>query len=438
MKRYVNPACCQVKDCPQKYEIVSCQYFNRGMPGEIIEIEKIAELGIDEIAWILSFLPLEKIMCLRRVNMTWREAATKTIVPPTEFWVEDMKKYRAMRVMARVLPNLQQITISDIEFRHKYNDGEDPVESEAARTADWTSLDIGIISIFSKLRVLDIHHTGLNGRYPFLFNSFPLIQKLSIRNCYILKWDLDMLAGFPTLKVLECRFNYHLNGNINSLRVLKDTLEKVTISNCDVEGNFMDLADFPHLKKLNLYETAVTGDIRDIGESDFSSLEELILPNGVYGGDGYEFQRISDGPDLIRAVFFLTNQRPELKMMIGDWRWKLSEDSPDWYESADGNEDGETPPFYIYFVEAGPRLGYRWEAFRSDTQTYPNPCEVNWLDPEPESGSTGYEDYVADYRRIQGEISLYRGYYEPPTEEQYTLLYEEYLAEIQDDEEMNY
>ena len=61
------------------------------MPGEIIEIETIAELGTDEVAWILSFLPLEKIMCLRRVNMTWKEAAKKATVPPTDFVVEEVK-----------------------------------------------------------------------------------------------------------------------------------------------------------------------------------------------------------------------------------------------------------------------------------------------------------------------------------------------------------
>ena len=87
-----------------------------------------------------------------------------------------------------------------------------------------------------------------------------------------------------------------------------------------------------------------------------------------------------------------------------------------------------SPPFSIRLVEVGPRIGYRWQTRDFD------PCEINWLDPEPESGSIGYEDYLADYNRIQGEISLYRGYYEPPTEEQYTLLYEEYFAEMDDED----
>ena len=76
----------------------------------------------------------------------------------------------------------------------------------------------------------------------------------------------------------------------------------------------MDLADFPYLKELKLNDTAVTGDIRDIGENDFSSLERLILPKSVYGGDGYVLQRISDAPDLMRAVYLLKKQRQTLKM----------------------------------------------------------------------------------------------------------------------------
>jgi len=108
----------------------------------------------------------------------------------------------------------------------------------------------------------------MNGTYPFLFN-FPLLQTLNITSCRYLKWDLNMLAGLPSLTKLICSNNRSLTGNINSLRVLKHTLVKVSIDNCRVEGNLMDLADFPHLTCLSLRCTDVTGDIRDIGEQDF-------------------------------------------------------------------------------------------------------------------------------------------------------------------------
>jgi hypothetical protein len=372
----------------------------------MIENESAVELGTDEVACILSFLPLTVIMCLRRVNMTWNEAAKET-VPSTGIIVKNVTDYNAMRVMTKVLPNLQQITIGCLESGHKWSDGEDPDEEQAAETA--TTHDIGIISNFRKLRDLKIS-TGelLNGRYPIIFN-FPLLQKLDL-TCSRLKWDLEMLVGLPLLKELGCWENHCMTGNVNSLRVLKDTLETVAIVCCEeVEGDLMKMADFPHLKELTLIGTALTGDIRDIGGNDFSSLEQLTLPSCA---TGHEFQRIFDAPDLMRAVYLLRKQHPALKME--DWGgYHLSRDSPDWYQSMSSKYP---PPFYLRFVEAGSRLGYRWE------NALNHPCEVNWLDPEPESGGIGYEDYVTDYRRIQDEIGLYRGYYEPPNVEQYTLL----------------
>jgi hypothetical protein len=212
-----------------------------------------------------------------------------------------------------------------------------------------------------------------------------------------------MLAGFPLLKALYCSFSC-LTGNINSLRVLKYSLEKVSISSHNVGGNLMDLADFPHLKELDLEGTAVTGDIRDIGENDFSSLKELDLPKGVYGGRGCEFERISDGPDLIMAICLLNEQRQTRGILFTRWFVKLSEDSPDWYDSAEELETDDDPPFCICFVRAGSRLGYRWETIDDN-----DPCEVNWLDPEPDRESGEYVD-------------LYRGFHQPPTEEEYHRL----------------
>jgi hypothetical protein len=370
-------------------------------------------LSVDVLVNILGFLSAKYIMRKRGVSNKWKEAVKMTLVPLTDFRVDSVEKYNAINVMTEAMPNLQQIRISylgsDDNGRHKYSDGEDPVEERAIETANWPTHDIEIISNFSKLRELYIG-APLNGRYPFIFNSFPLLEKLTIQYSDYIKWDLDMLAGMPLLKELDCRSNYCLNGNINSLRVLKDTLEKVTIIDCEAEGNFMELSDFPHLKVLDLGDTAVTGDIRDVSENDFISLECLHLPGGVYGGHGYELHRISDGPNVVRAVYLLKKQRPSLKMDTR-WRWfvVLSEDSPDWYESV----EDDTPPFYICFVQAGSRLGYRWET-SEDT-----PCEVNWLDPEPKRGIIGNHDYVMDCIRIGRETGLYRGYYVPPTEEQY-------------------
>jgi hypothetical protein len=212
------------------------------------------------LANILGFLLIKDIMRSRRINKKSMEAVRNTVVPPTDFLVDTVKKYNVMAVMTRAMPNLQQITICGFGGRDKWSEGEDPNEHYAVEYADYTPHDTEIISNFRTLRYLTIddrYSGGLNGRYPFLFNSFPLLQKLRIKSGCV-KWDLNMLAGLPLLKELECLGNINsLTGNINSLRALKDTLKKVEMSNCDlVEGNFMDLADFPHLKELDLDGTA--------------------------------------------------------------------------------------------------------------------------------------------------------------------------------------
>jgi hypothetical protein len=370
----------------------------------------------DVLADVLGWLCVKEIMGKRGVCKKWKEAVRKTTVPPCIFVVDSMQSYNAMAVMTRAMPKLQQITIGLLGGRDKWSDGEDPDEEVAAGYVDYTTHDIEIITNFSRLRILEID-VGLNGSYSTLFN-FPLLQKLSIQYCSYLKWNLEMLSGFPLLREMDCEHNYRLTGNIRSLRVLKDTLEKVNISVCDgVEGNFMDLADFTNLKDLFLPVTAVTGDIRDIGENDFSMMEQLSLPEGVYGGFGYQLQRISDAPDVTRTVYLFHKQRPGL-IDIASWYVQLSEDSPDWYESAN---DYFPPPFNIRFVQAGCRVGYRWQTGYNEG----SPCEVNWLDPEPDRESSDYRQYIEELQKIENEVGFYRGFHQPPTEEEYQRLCEE-------------
>ena len=71
------------------------------------------------------------------------------------------------------------------------------------------------------------------------------------------------------IKELECSSGSKVTGNLRSLRVLKDTLQTFTLCNCpEVEGNFMALADFPQLRTLRLFNTAVTVDIGDLLNGD--------------------------------------------------------------------------------------------------------------------------------------------------------------------------
>src|SRR5210317_1251768 len=90
----------------------------------------------DIMADILSWLRVKEIMLSRRVCRKWTEAVRKTIVPLCDFCVDTMEHYNAMNVMTRAMPNLQQITISDVGLGdgHKFTEGEDPDEDQAART----------------------------------------------------------------------------------------------------------------------------------------------------------------------------------------------------------------------------------------------------------------------------------------------------------------
>ena len=425
------------------------------------------ELSADEVAIIFSFLPhVADIMRARRVCVTWREAAKKTIVPPSEFEVDSDISYNAMRVMSTALPNLKQLSLHSLNAFHKYSDGEDPERWQARRTVNYVTHDIQIISNFRKLRSLRIEGAPLNGRFHVLFD-FPLLQHLYV-NCAFLKWDLNVLEGFPLLKELELIHtntgtgislltgnlsslrvlkkleivtlddNPHLTGNLSSLRVLNGTLEKLVIRNCrSMTGNFMDLANFPRLKELDLMGTAVEGSILDIRQDDFSVLKTLSLPSTVQGGVGYKFQHIAEVPNFMQAIHFLLRRTPTLfekDRLLRAFGWKLSVDSPDWYDSdwiwhrTSIRSKFPFPPFALQFIHVGPRLGWSW----CDIDVDAHSCEINWLDPAPSSESSDHEAYIEDLQRFEQRTDkdFYRGYHHPPNEEQYRRLCEEFFQRL--------
>ena len=396
----------------------------------------VAKVGVDEVAIILSYLPRPEIM-RARVCTTWRDAAKKTIVPlyvtKGEIYLpRSVMSYYAMTVMTTALPCLQQLTIGHLGNRRTFSIGEDPDEERATHTANDTMYDINLISNFSKLRSLRLNSPDLNGRYPVLFN-FPHLQNLTItKYCQYLKWDLEMLSGFPLLKELHC--NIDLNENISSLRVLKNTLQKVIFSDCShIHGNLMDLADFPRLNKLNLKSTSVTGDIRHIREGDFPSLATFLFPSTVIGGMGYEFRRIGDVPGFMHAIHpflqrTLRQPRPPFDFVIWEhqlkmaYNWELSEDSPDWYMPEDEEETGNPlPPFWLKFIRAGPRLGWCWYSHDNDHHC----CQICWLGSAPSSDSVDYEVYIREFNSIHNcaDYHTYADHHQPPTEEEYQRLF---------------
>ena len=367
------------------------------------------ELSGDVVAIIFGCFPPKDIMRMRCVCKKWREAAKGTIVPIAEFRMNSVNKYNALVAMTTALPNLQEITLRDMIFGHRFVDGEDPYEARVTLTANFDIHDIDIISNFRKLRVLHIETVYLNGRYPVLFD-FPLLRELRVTTSDYLKFDLGILsAGCPSLKTLKVTFTENLTGDLRSLRVLKDTLEKVEITSCQrIEGNFMDLAAFPRLKKLDLWGTATTGDIRDICKKYFPALENLCLPDTVIGGSCYKFHSISEVPSFMHTIHVLLQRTPDLfdtditttdSLLSTAFCWELSKDSPDWYQWESGCAE---PPFNLKFIRAGSRLGWSWCTWNGDYS-----CEINWLDPEPSSENIGYEDYIEELQLVERCADFY-------------------------------
>ena len=397
-----------------------------------------ASIPSDELANIFGCLGPIEILHLRRVCKTWNDAAKNTIVPLTDFKVHDIDSYNTMKTMATALPNLQQLELRDnlkhilihinsSRINHRYANGEDPDEEKALRSINDITYDIDMVSNFTKLRVLKLGCASLNGKYPYLFN-FPL-QKLTISHCGYLKWDLNVLAGMP-LKELHVKSSESLTGiisaltgNISSLRVLKDTLERLTIAACpQVEGNFMDLADFPLLKSLILPQmVSITGDIRGMSETSFPKLENILLPKHVYGGQEYMIMHISEAKDLIATIYSIKKQPHRHPSLFEDFNWYLSESSPDWYQ------EEFWYPFSCCLVRAGSRLGWRWERKFEFTPDYH--FEVNWLDALPAKGSSEYQSYIQALQDMQSRMDrfpFFKGYHQPPTEAVYNRLSRQY------------
>ena len=416
-----------------------------------VDISEIGHLSDDTMAVIFEYFGPVELMQMRCVCEKWRDAAKKTIPARVNFHVDSVNKYRAMVAMTTALPNVQNITLKrfylpprdDDEYigraassSDRYAVGEDPDDNDLEAT-NVTTHDVNVISSFNNLHYLEISFARLNGRYPALFN-FSLLQHLVIKlDCDNLKCDLIMLAGLPSLKELVCDEVWQLTGDLGSLNVLKDNIEVVELSSClKVTGNFIILADFPRLKRLDLSGTAVIGDIRDIGDDDFLHLDYLLLSDNIFGGQYHQFQSISE------VQSFMDSVSPILRRFSNrDWVWLLSEESPDWYEGNatdwyeflgfDDVYNLPSPSFIITFVRAGPRVGWRWG--NEDPEKEPvdglhevsESCEINWLDPEPQRDSFGsngeYEKYADELKSIEEKIRFYRGYHQPPTEDEYKL-----------------
>lgn len=53
-----------------------------------------------------------------------------------------------------------------------------------------------------------------------------------------------------------------------------------------------------------------------------------------------------------------------------------------------------------------------------------------WLDPEPERNSLDYKKYTRELQEIERKVDLFRGFQQPPTEDEYMRLCTERFPEF--------
>ena len=390
-------------------------------------------LGTDELSLILGFLHWKDIL-KARVNQQWRDAVKITLVPISrinlqtppepitgesedkatiqpEFFIQNKAYGHALWWICQALPMLQCI-YCDFSLRRTKVETFQVCRGEGSNLGDvlnQTPVSFRPIANLQQLRHLSLRNIFLHGHYDFLFN-FPELRTLDISGTNCLKWDLTMLSGLPKLEKLLCIHNHSLTGDLKNLRVLINSLSEINFASCGrVEGSLMTLADFPKLQKIDLTGTKVTGDIREIGPNDFSSIkkEMELCYTPIYGGG--TLMKIEDAPEVMLAHHNLKKRNQSL---FHDRDWRLSYHSPQYFDYA--GHFSRQPPFRVEFVKAGSRLGWRWTNCKKEGS-----CETQWLDPEPNSTDEGYEKYLRESKHINNDVVIFRGFKRPPNQQEH-------------------
>lgn len=391
---------------------------------------------------IFGYLDWKELLCVRGTCTQWCEAARHTLVPPSvenrlvsirgtpkvkdypQFHVNTTRRYNMLDVMRKIMPNLQQIHLSKFQGRivgtmsyngitgNIYKTSNERYLDEGEESNEESAYDVSIIKGFSNLRSLVLNCAPLHGAYPCFF-YFKHLRELSIDqgddHCDMV-WDLKMLSCMPLIEKLTL-ISSKATGSISDLHFLKNTLRELVIVSSpnqsvvdDIDGDFMDLADYLVLRKLDLkWAKGIRGDASQIQLTNFPCMQKLDLPGVLL--------RIDQSSDIIDLfTSFARRSSPCIASV------RLSENSSDRFER-DGDEGVPPPPFTLEFVHPGKRLGWRWASQRR--LRYIRSCEINWLDEELDTDSDQYHVYQEETKRLNESVHFYKGIYHLPTEEEY-------------------
>jgi hypothetical protein len=347
-------------------------------------------LHCDVLSIVLSYLAWKEVMNCRIVSCAWCDAARHA--PFQKLGVNGRDIALALPTISAALPCLHTIVFEGDDF------------------------DLGADELFAlargfrNLMSLWVTWTNLEAFHPRIMQLHSL-RSLNLHLNRDLAWNLEDVSAFPKLIELCCTTNYNLTGDLSSLQVLSETLVVCSLSGCEnVTGDLHMLASFPCLESLKLDRTKVTGDIRKIEATDFSSLTRIRMNTIVYGGRYID--QIANAHETMQGWYLLERRHPGIYRTNG--LLELLRDAPGLQEyNLRYNWNYCYPPHYVDMVWYGTRCGWRWTNCRRGGD-----CDMHWLNDEPLPREDGYEKYIRDLKQENTRYRYYRGFLAPPTLEQ--------------------
>lgn len=372
----------------------------------------------DVLCNTLCFLGWKDVMTMRLVASSWKDAVMETPVDEQVY----VKTQGALEGLCQCLPELMSLKLDQDSNVILVGEGEkEPM-----------------LYRYAKLQHFQCLHTNpsLIQSYNFqkLMSKWQNLKTLNLHGNETLEWNLLDLSSLRNLHDIRCINNRHLRGDTQDLLIRRsqhaqsdrsdktDIFQNLTIldiSGCSqVTGKLCDFCKVPNLIWLGINRTRVSGDLRyDICPGDFVALQGMgLCSDTVYGAN--QIQSVQDAYSVMRARLQIMKQSswesPIFPLML-----HLSPESPDYHERIEQRlySSERDPPFSIETVLIGNRWGWRWSNYLGGF------CETHWLDDPPDEECEEYEKEFVEFQRVK---SLFSGFLEPPTWDQYQMLCEEW------------
>ena len=252
---------------------------------------------------------------------------------------------------------------------------------------------------------------------PFRFQSLTTIHAATRPD---FSWNLELLRFVPNLQNLVARHTRegHLEGNLRSLRHLKNSLVHLDLLNNNrIQGSLADLRDFTKLVFVDVTNCPLLEPLPpSFGSGDFSALGKLKGEMPIW--------RVKDAPQILD--FFYTRGLIHSDS-VNSLYFMLHENSPDRY-TPDLNIQRmkhrglSAPPFMIELIAAYSCTGWRWRNDASLTCYSLYYFETMWLENANEDGND------ALVYMTKKHLGPFRGLNSPPdTKEEYEKLVRGFL-----------